>query len=76
MGHFQFLPNGFLIERDAKTVQTCHKLLFYHDSIIMAGILLASSIELILPTVMPLSFSDRNTEEVYMPPVSYSNTKS
>ena len=51
MGPFQFLRNGFLIERDAKTLQTCHKLLFYHDLFIMAGILLASSIELILPTV-------------------------
>ena len=51
MGPFQLLRNGFLIERDAKTLQTCHKLLFYHDLFIMAGILLASSIELILPTV-------------------------
>ena len=63
MGPFQFLRNGFLIERDAKTLQTCHKLLFYHDLFIMAGILLASSIELILPKVykiirgtVPLSF--------------------
>ena len=51
MGSFQLLRNGFLIERVAKTLQTCHKLLFYHDLFIMAGILLASSIELILPTV-------------------------
>ena len=50
LGPFQFLSNGFLIERDAKTVQTCHKLLFYHGLSIMAGILLASSIEQILPT--------------------------
>ena len=57
MGPFQFLRNGFLIERDAKTLQTCHKLLFYHDLFIMAGILLASSIELILPTLNSKSSS-------------------
>ena len=56
LGPFQFMRNGFLIERDAKTLQTCHKLLFYHDLFIMAGILLASSIELILPTVQQFFF--------------------